>query len=184
MSIKIHYKFFDECYIFSTKKFADKRGFFLEIFNEKVFKKNFNQKFNCKQINYVYSKKNSIRGFHLQKKPFGQKKIIRVLEGEIIDYVLDLRKTSKSFGMVKQIPLSEKSNKQILIPENFGHGYFTKSERAKVIYFCSENYNKKSEITVNLFNDKIELKIPKKINLKISKKDKYGISLKKYLNNY
>ena len=73
--MKILKQFFNHCFIFSVKKFSDKRGYFSEIFNKLVIKNNFKKKFKCKQVNFVYSKRNSLRGIHLQKKPKSQIKI-------------------------------------------------------------------------------------------------------------
>ena len=126
-------------------------------------------------------KKNTLRGIHLQKKPYSQMKIVRVVEGEILDVIVDLRKNSNSFGKYKKIILSSKNNKQIFIPHGFGHGYLTLSKTAKVVYFCSENYNKKSEVTVDVFDNDIKIDWGyKKIPL-ISKKDSLGISLKNFV---
>jgi len=173
--------FFKDCYVFSVDKFLDKRGEFSEIFNEITIKNNFKKKFHCKQINYVFSKKNTLRGIHLQKKPKSQMKIVRVIDGEILDVIVDLRKKSNSFGKYKKIILSSKNNRQIFVPCGFGHGYLTLSKTAKVIYFCSENYNKNSEVTIDVFDRDIKINWGNKKLPIISKKDSLGLSLKNFL---
>ena len=178
--MKILKKFFDSCYVFSVKKHVDKRGSFLEIFNEKILKSKTKKTFNCKQVNYVYSKKNSLRGIHLQKKPKSQMKILRVIDGKILDVIVDLRKKSVTFGKHKKIILSSKNNKQLLIPENFGHGYLTLSKTATVVYLCSENYDKKSEMTINVYDKKLKIDWKLRKQPSMSRKDLKGISLKNF----
>tara|TARA_X000000950_G_scaffold272508_1_gene355136 strand:- start:168 stop:704 length:537 start_codon:yes stop_codon:yes gene_type:complete len=178
--MKILKQFFNHCFIFSVKKFSDKRGYFSEIFNELVIKNNFKKKFKCKQVNFVYSKRNSLRGIHLQKKPKSQIKIIRVIDGKILDVIVDLRKKSPTFGKYKKFILSSQNKRQIYIPEGFGHGYLTLSKTAKVVYFCSENYHKSSEITLNVFDKQINILWGLNQPPKISKKDKIGIGLMDY----
>lgn len=172
--------FFNSCYVFSVNKFSDKRGSFSEIFNEKTVKNFFKKKFICKQVNYVFSKKNSLRGIHLQKKPKSQEKILKVIDGRILDVIVDLRKNSPTYGKYKKIILSSKNNKQIFIPKNFGHGYLTLSKTAKVVYFCSENYDKKSEVTINVLDKNLNINWNLKNKTSISKKDLKGINFLNY----
>ena len=108
-------------------------------------------------------------------------KIVRVIDGEILDVVVDLRKKSNSFGKYKKIILSSKNNRQIFVPHGFGHGYLTLSKTAKVIYFCSENYNKNSEVTIDVFDRDIKINWGNKKLPIISKKDSLGLSLKNFL---
>ena len=173
-------KFFNSCYVFSVNKFSDKRGSFSEIFNENTVKTFLKKKFICKQVNYVFSKKNSLRGIHLQKKPKSQEKILRVIDGKILDVIVDLRKNSPTYGKYKKIILSSKNNKQIFIPKNFGHGYLTLSKTAKVVYFCSENYDKKSEVTINVLDKNLNINWKLKSKTFISKKDLKGINFLNY----
>ena len=110
----IHKKLLKKCIVFKTNEFRDSRGYLTEIFNENIFNKKFKKNFKCKQINFIFSKKNSLRGLHFQKKPFSQKKILRVIKGKIFDVVVDIRKKSKSFGKFKSVILSDKNkNKSI-----------------------------------------------------------------------
>ena len=182
--MKILNKFFGVCYVISVKKYNDKRGSFSEIFNEKTLKMKTKKNFICKQVNYVYSKKNSLRGIHLQKKPKSQIKILRVIDGKILDVIVDLRKKSPTFGRHKKIILSSKNNKQLIIPEEFGHGYLTLSKTAKVIYFCSKNYDKKSEVTINVFDKNLNIDWKLKKRPSMSRKDLKGINLKNFFKNY
>ena len=176
----IYKKFFSECIIFKLKEYKDRRGYFAEMFNEKVFAKKFKKEFKCKQVNFIVSKKNSLRGLHFQKKPFSQKKILRVINGKILDVVVDIRKKSKSFGNYKTIILSDKNKKFIYIPDGFAHGYMTLSRTAKIEYFCSNFYNKNSEITIKWDDPNIKIKWPYSKRYEISKKDRKGILLNDY----
>lgn len=170
-------KFFKECLVFKNKEFSDLRGSLCEVFNQQTFKKYLKKNFVCRQINFITSKKNSLRGFHYQKKPYEQKKILRVLEGRIIDIIVDVRKKSKTYGHYKKIILSKKNKLNIYIPNGFAHGYLTTSKKAVVEYFCSNFYNQKSEVSINLFDKKINLKFKNKKKFLISKKDKKGVNL-------
>ena len=88
--MKLKKTFFNDCYIFVCESFYDKRGSFTEIYNEKkIITSKKNLQFRCKQINFISSHQNSLRGMHFQKKPFSQKKILRVIEGKIFDVVLE-----------------------------------------------------------------------------------------------
>ena len=141
--------FFDSCIVFKNNNFKDKRGSFSEVYNQKRFNKILNSNFDCKQINFICSKENSLRGLHYQKKPSSQKKILRVIEGKIFDVIVDIRKNSKTYGKYKSIILSEVNKKNIFIPEGFAHGYLTLSKKAKVEYLCSKFYDKKLEVSIN-----------------------------------
>ena len=94
------------------------------------------------QDNEVISKKGVVRGLHFQRPPFTQTKLIRVIEGEILDVIVDLRKTSETFGKVFSIELSAENKRQLLVPKGFAHGYATLSESATVLYKVDQYYQK------------------------------------------
>ena len=122
--------------ILKTNIYKDKRGFFKEVFREKFLNKKFI--FDC----LSYSKKNILRGLHMQlKKP--QAKLITVVRGKILDVVVDLRKNSKTFGKTFKIEISENSNFSIFIPEGFAHGFLCLSKKC-MIYYRSSNYRNKN----------------------------------------
>ena len=140
----------------------DSRGSLTEIFLKKKIKFNF-----CKCIT-VTSKKNVIRGLHFQKK-FAQHKIIFVLKGIINDYVIDIRKNSKTFGKIYKFKLT--SGEALIIPKRFAHGYSSLAKENIVVYFLSEDWHPNQESGI-IWNDKF-LNINWKIkNPIISKKDK------------
>ena len=166
---------FKNLVIIKTINYSDNRGFFKEVYKEKLKKKKFI--FDCMSV----SKKNVIRGLHLQtKKPQG--KLITVTKGEIFDVAVDLRKKSKTFGKVFSMKLSENSNKSIYIPEGFAHGFLCLSNSCSVYYKCTNYRDKNSETTINWNDPKLNIKWPSKKPI-LSKKDKTGISLIEYIKN-
>ncbi len=161
---------FKDLLIYEKKTFKDKRGYFRELYLEK----HFNTKFPFDVMSY--SKKNVLRGLHLQlKNP--QAKLITVLNGKIYDVCVDCRKNSKTFGKYFSIFLSEKENKSLLIPAGFAHGFCTLTDNVVLHYKCSKYRDPKSETGI-LWNDNdLNIKWPKK-KLIISEKDKNNYSFK------
>ena len=152
--------------ILRSEVHKDNRGFFKEISKKKVLKKNL--VFDC----LSRSKKNTIRGLHFQKtNPQG--KLITVVEGEIIDVAVDLRKKSKTFGHHVAIKIKHDSNFSIYIPEGFAHGFVCLSKKCTLYYRCTNYRHKQSESTLR-WNDpalKINWLVKNPI---LSKKDKNG----------
>ena len=158
--------------IIQKEKFPDNRGYFLELYKKKIINKKL--PFTC----ISYSKKNVIRGLHLQRKKT-QAKYVSVLKGKILDVVVDLRKNSKTFGKVFKIILSEKNLKSLYIPEGFAHGFCGLEKENYMLYSCSNYRDKKSEVGI-LWNDK-NLKISwPKVQAIISKKDKNNLPFKDF----
>ena len=163
--------------IIESKIYKDSRGFFKEDF-KKIFFKNQRFVFGCTSS----SKKNVLRGLHLQTKNM-QGKYVSVLKGKILDVVLDLRKGSKTFGKHFSILLSEKNAKSIFIPPGFAHG-FLGLEKENIIYYLCTNYRSaKNEVGI-LWNDKnIKINWPIKHPI-ISKKDKKNMKLNEFKNKF
>ena len=163
---------FKDLVIISNTSFRDKRGYFKELLKEKKLKKRF------PFLVMSFSKKNVIRGLHLQRKN-SQGKFVSVIKGKIFDVVVDLRKNSKTYGKYLSTILSEKNSKSIFIPPGFAHGFCALSKENYVVYSCTKYRDKKSEIGIN-FNDK-ELKIKWPIKKPIiSNKDKNNLSLEEF----
>ena len=159
--------------ILKTNVFKDKRGFFKEVQKNNILKKKFI--FDC----FSFSKKNTLRGLHLQTKK-SQAKIITAVQGKILDVVVDLRKNSKTFGKHFAIEISQNSDFSLYIPENFAHGFLCLSKTCGVYYKCSQYRDKNSEKTI-LWNDKtLKIKWPIKKPI-LSKKDKLGIKLSDFI---
>ena len=160
--------------IIKTKIFKDTRGFLKETYRKNILKeKNF--PFDVMS----FSKKNVLRGLHIQTKK-RQAKIITVTHGKILDVAVDLRKNSKSFGRYVALTISDKDDFSFYIPEGFAHGFLCLSKVCTVNYKCSQYRNPESEKTLK-WNDQdinIKWKIKKPI---LSNKDKYlGLSLKDF----
>jgi len=161
---------FKDLLVFKSKNFFDNRGHFRELALEKRIKK--------KLIFTVMSKskKNVLRGLHMQKKS-KQGKYISCIKGEILDVVVDCRNKSKTFGRHFKITLSEKNCKSIYIPPGFLHGFLGLGRENIVIYGCTNYRDQKSEIGVS-WNDK-DLKINWNIKSPIlSKKDTQNLKFK------
>ena len=166
-------KFKDLKVIFSPVH-NDKRGFFRETFQKKSFSK---KKFIFTCVSS--SKKNVLRGLHLQTK-FAQGKYLSVLKGEIFDVAVDLRNNSKNFGKYFSIKLSDKNGISVFIPPGFAHGFIGLKKENIICYHCTNYRSKKNELGI-LWNDKdINIKWPVKKPI-LSKKDSKNISIKDYL---
>ena len=159
---------FKDLLIYEKDTFNDKRGYFRELYLQKHFKTKF--PFDVMS----YSKKNVLRGLHLQLKN-SQAKLITVLHGKIFDVCVDCRKNSKTFGKFFSIVLSDKNNKSLFIPAGFAHGFCSLSKEVVLHYKCSKYRNANSETGI-LWNDKsLGIKWPIK-KIIISPKDKKNIS--------
>jgi len=132
--------------------FYDERGFFLESFNQDNFDKVIGCKLNFVQDNHSKSLKGVLRGHHYQREPKAQGKLVRVIQGEVFDIVVDIRKSSPSFGKWIGEILTSENQKQIWIPEGFAHGFLTLSETAEVLYKTTDFYDKNYECSL-LWND-------------------------------
>ena len=163
---------FKNLLIYDKKTYRDKRGYFRELY----LQRHFATKFPFDVMSY--SKKNVLRGLHLQiKNP--QAKLITVLCGKIYDVCVDCRKNSKTFGKYFSIYLSEKENKSLLIPAGFAHGFYTLTDDVVLHYKCSKYRHSQSEIGI-LWNDSdLNIAWPKK-KLIISEKDKNNYSFKDF----
>ena len=128
---------FNGVLILQPKVLEDARGSFMESYRSEWFT---GVKFI--QDNEAVSKNGVIRGLHFQRPPFAQSKLIRVLSGRILDVIVDLRKSSDTFGQVFSIELSSENKTQLLVPKGFTHGYATLSDTATVLYKVDQYYNK------------------------------------------
>ena len=163
---------FKDLLIIENEKFIDSRGYFRELFLNRQIQ----EKFPFDVMSY--SKKNVLRGLHLQLRN-KQSKYVNVLKGKIFDVCVDCRKKSKTFGKYFSTYLSDKENSSLLIPKGFAHGFCALTDEVIVHYKCSAYRDKNSEINI-LWNDKdLKIKWPTKKPL-LSKKDRLGISFSEY----
>jgi len=153
--------------------FNDERGYFFESYKEKDLSEFLGYEVNFCQENESKSSYGVLRGLHYQDEPYSQSKLVRVVQGEVLDVALDLRKGSSSFKQHISIILNEENKKQLFIPKGFAHGFVVLSDIAILSYKVDNYYNPNSERVIS-YNDK-SLKIDWNINeslIKVSGKDK------------
>ncbi len=159
-----------DCYKILFKPNKDGRGYFTRTYCKKEFKK-FGVNDKWVQNNLSLNKnKSTLRGLHFQTKPFEEDKFVRCIQGSVMDYVLDLRKKSKTYMKLIQIKLSDKNFVSIYVPRGCAHGYITLENNTILSYSVTNYYNKKNERTFSFFNKKLKIKFPIKPKY-ISKKD-------------
>lgn len=157
--------------IFEPSVYKDDRGYFFESYNEQVFSR---QGINIRfvQDNQSFSRYGVIRGMHYQLEPHAQTKLIRAVQGRILDVVVDIRKGSPTYGKFMSVELSAENKRQFFIPKGFAHGFSVLSETAEVSYKCDGFYDKGSEGGIR-FDDpalQIDWQVPVNLDL-VSPKD-------------
>ena len=163
----------DGVFIIEPTVFEDERGYFFESYNKAELKKH-GIDYDFIQDNQSKSRFGTIRGIHYQKGEFSQAKLVRVLEGKVLDVALDLRRSSPTFGKHIAVELSADNHLELLIPRGFGHGFSVLSETAVFAYKCDNVYNKASEAGIS-YKDKtlgIDWKITPEQAI-LSEKDKH-----------
>ncbi len=158
------------CYKILFKPNKDKRGYFTRTYCRKEFKK-FKINDRWVQNNLSLNKnKNTLRGLHFQTRPFEEDKLVRCVKGSVIDYILDLRKKSKTYMKLVKIKLSDKNFLSVYVPRGCAHGYITLENNTILSYSVTNYYSKKNERTFSFFDKKLKVKFPIKPKF-ISKKD-------------
>ena len=165
-----------EVFILEPRVFGDERGFFLESYNERVFS-NLGIPDRFVQDNHSRSTKNVLRGLHYQMKQT-QGKLIRVVEGEILDVAVDLRRSSANFGKWEAVLLSGENKRMLWIPRGFAHGFLVTSPSAHVLYKATDYYAPEHERTL-AWNDP-DLNVDWRLDGEpiISAKDRRGVLLR------
>ena len=154
--------------------FEDSRGFFFESFREDIFRKETLLDVSFVQDNHVQSVKGVLRGLHYQLPPYAQGKLVRVIQGEVLDVVVDIRKSSPSFGKYITNILSAKNRKQIWIPEGFAHEFLTLLKTSEFLYKVTSLYKPDFERSI-VWNDPIlNISWPSSIDILTSPRDKLG----------
>lgn len=137
-------------YIVEPKLFGDSRGYFMETYNAEIFKAN-GLDYDFVQDNQSKSRKGVLRGLHFQKN-HPQAKLVRVLNGEVFDVAVDLRKDSATYGKWVGVVLSGENKKQLMIPRGFAHGFLVLSDEAEFAYKCDDFYHPEDEGGI-MYND-------------------------------
>ena len=163
--------------LIEPRVFEDTRGFFFESFREDVFRKETSLNVSFVQDNHSKSFQGVFRGFHYQLPPHAQGKLIRVIQGEVLDIAIDIRESSPSRGQYVAEILSSDNKKQLYIPEGFAHGFLTLSHTSEFLYKATDFYHPQSEHCI-LWNDvTLNIQWPKGLKLELSPKDLLGKSL-------
>ncbi len=164
--------------LIEPKVFGDQRGYFLESFNQESFEKHIG-KVTFIQVNESKSSYGVLRGLHFQKPPFNQAKLVRCVEGEVYDVVVDIRKDSPTYGQHQGFILSGENKHQLFVPRGFAHGFVVLSETAIFSYMVDNKYAPDHDSGI-AWNDtvlNIDWKIPTK-DIILSEKDKVLKNLK------
>ena len=160
------------CFIIEPSVIPDERGYFMESYNEKKFEAETGTKVHFVQDNQSFSIKGVLRGLHYQTGEHAQAKLVRVLQGEVLDVAVDIRPNSPTYGEHVTVLLTEENKKQLFVPRGFAHGFLVMSNTAVFFYKCDNFYNKESEAGFRY--DDQEFAIDWQMNVKdlvISEKD-------------
>jgi dTDP-4-dehydrorhamnose 3,5-epimerase len=131
--------------IIEPKVFGDERGFFFESFNQAAFNEAIGQEITFVQDNHSTSAQNVLRGLHYQQPPKAQGKLVRVVQGEVFDAAVDIRKGSKTYGQWVGVVLSAENKKQLWVPPGFAHGFLAMSYNAEFLYKTTDYYSPEHE---------------------------------------
>ena len=141
-----------DCFIIHEKVHGDARGYFIETYNQRDFKAASGLDIEFVQDNQSRSAKGVLRGLHMQRGAAAQAKLVRVLEGAVLDIAVDLRKGSPSFGQHYAIELTADNHKQFFVPAGFAHGFVVLSETATFFYKVDKFYEPGNEVGI-MYND-------------------------------
>ncbi len=161
------------CFILKPDIFKDNRGFFYETYNKTTFKKITGLSIDFVQDNQSNSTYGTLRGLHYQKGKMAQAKLVRVIQGKVLDIVVDIRKDSQTYGQHFSIVLDDSNKLQLFIQRGFAHGFITLSKNSVFSYKCDNFYDKTSDSGI-IYNDatlSLNWHLPKE-DFIISKKDK------------
>lgn len=168
--------------------FKDDRGQFIETYNQKTLEAlGFNHTF--VQDNQSISQKGTFRGIHMQSAPYAQGKLVRVVKGKAMDYAIDLRPNSPTFGHWASVLLDAERANQFYVPEGFGHAFLALEDDTVFAYKCTNVYNKESEIGLKWDDADIDLIksnyiADMKDQISVSEKDANAMSLQEYTRQY
>ncbi len=155
--------------------FEDARGFFFESFREDIFKKETSLNVSFVQDNHSKSSKGVLRGLHYQIPPHAQGKLVRVIQGEVLDVAVDIRESSPTCGKYIAEILSSDNKKQLYIPEGFAHGFLTLSKTSEFLYKTTDFYNPESERCIRWNDGILNINWPRNIDIQLSSKDTAGL---------
>lgn len=165
--------------LFEPKVFGDDRGFFFESFNQQKFEEAVGRKVDFVQDNHSRSAKGVLRGLHYQLAPHAQGKLIRVVQGEVFDVAVDVRRSSPTFGQWVGVHLSAENKNQLWIPEGFAHGFLTLTDNVDFLYKTTNYYAPAAEGCIAWDDPALAIEWPITVAPVLSEKDKLGRPLAK-----
>jgi dTDP-4-dehydrorhamnose 3,5-epimerase len=164
--------------LITPKVYGDARGYFYESFNAKLFCELTSRDVTFVQDNHSSSVLGTLRGLHYQIAPHGQGKLVRVVEGAVFDVVVDLRRSSPSFGQWTSAILSAENQQQLWIPQGFAHGFLTLTDTAQFLYKTTDYYAPQAERCIAWNDPQIGINWPKlSVAPVLSAKDQMGVTL-------
>jgi dTDP-4-dehydrorhamnose 3,5-epimerase len=166
-----------EVLLIEPKVFGDERGFFFESFSQRVFDEAVGHPVTFVQDNHSQSQQGVLRGLHYQMPPHAQGKLVRVVEGEVFDVAVDIRKSSPRFGQWVGVHLSAENKHQLWIPEGFAHGFLTLSDVAQFLYKTTNYYAPSGERCIAWNDTSLNIAWPSSLNPSLSPKDAIGTTL-------
>jgi dTDP-4-dehydrorhamnose 3,5-epimerase len=166
-------QFISDVILIEPTVYADERGYFFETFKHDVFEKSIETNVNFVQDNESQSFKGVLRGLHYQIPPFDQSKLVRVIQGRVLDVAVDIRRNSKTFGQHVAVELSSENKLQLFIPSGFAHGYIVLSESAIFAYKVDSFYSSSHDRGIAYDDPELDInwKLPSS-QIKSSDKDK------------
>jgi dTDP-4-dehydrorhamnose 3,5-epimerase len=167
-----------EVILLTPKVFADERGFFMESFNANRFTELTGVSANFVQDNHSKSQRGVLRGLHYQLPPKAHGKLVRVIQGEVFDVAVDIRKNSPSFGQWVGARLSAENKQQLWVPEGFAHGFLTLSETSEFLYKITDYYAPECERSICWNDADIGIEWPLEGEPSLSGKDQVATPLK------
>lgn len=166
--------------IIEPRLIKTQNGYFFESFSEREFKENVSNIDFC-QDNESMSHYGVMRGFHFQRPPFAQSKLLRCVEGKVLDVAIDIRKSSPTYGKHVVVELSAENHRQLFIPKGFAHGFSILSEKAIIQYKCDNFYHPEVEDGISILDDSLDInwQIPTEKTV-LSEKDTKYVLLKDF----
>jgi dTDP-4-dehydrorhamnose 3,5-epimerase len=180
--VKVHRLKISDAFVCEPQLHRDERGFFFEAFNREQLFAETGHDFELKQVNTSASKKFVLRGIHFADVPLGQAKYVTVTSGRIIDFIVDVRQGSKTFGDWTSVEMSAENRTSVFIAEGLGHAFLALQDDTVVSYLVSDTFRPARERAVNIFDSDIGLVLPiDSQDLIISDKDREAPSLTELL---
>lgn len=164
-------------FVISPRQFPDDRGVFLESFRGDRLAEHLGHRPDIVQTNISVSSRGTVRGIHFADIPPGQGKYITAVSGSILDYVVDLRQGSPTFGTFEQVLLDTQDRRAVYLTEGLGHAFCALEDNTTVVYLCTAAYNPTGEHGIHPLDPDIGLTIPRDLDVTLSPKDEAATSL-------